>query len=162
MKKETTIIPSHIALAIVVILASIATVAILVGNYQLNQLNSTTSIDNPIPVKVATKECSMKAFAGQAQIHVWPAVKESKDIVFIKDEDINQLPPFVGKTDIKEKNLKVKIIDLTPAIETTLASATVDSPATIEIQGYLSRCENKIALASLEYKDKIFRNHLDD
>ncbi len=161
MKKETTIIPSHIALAIVVVLASIATIAILVGNYQLSQLDSTTIMDNPIPVKIA-KDCNVKAFAGQAQIHVWPVAEESKDIVAIKDEDINQLPPFVGKTDIEEKNLKVKIIDLTPELATTLSSATQDNPATIKIQGYLSRCEDKIALASLEYKDKIFRTHLDD
>lgn len=160
MKKETTIIPSHIALTIVVILASIAAITILVGNYQLNQLNSAIR-DNPIPVKVAD-ECSIKAFAGQAQIHVWPVAEEAKDIVSIKDADISQLPPFVGKTDIKEKNLKVKIIDLTPELEATLASATQDNPAAIKIQGYLSRCQDKIALASLEYKDKIFSNHLDD
>lgn len=161
MKKETTIIPSHIALTIVVILASIAVITILVGNYQLNQLNSANVKDKPIPVKIA-EDCSIKAFAGEAQIHVWPVAQESKDIVAIKDEDISQLPPFIGKSDIKEKNLKVKIIDLTPELATTLASATEDSPAAIKIQGYLSRCEDKIALASLEYKDKIFRSHLDD
>lgn len=161
MKKETTIIPSHIALAIVIILASIATITILVGNYQLNKLDSANDISSPIPVKIA-KDCSVKAFTGQAQIHVWPATEEVKGIVAIKDEDINQLPPFVGKTDIKEKNLKVKIIDLTPEIETMLSSATQDNPAAIKIQGYLSRCQDKIALASIEYKDKIFSSHLDD
>lgn len=163
MKKETTVIPSHIALTIVAILTSIAIIAILVGDYQLNQLAKmdSTIINNPVPIKIAD-DCNMKAFAGEAQIHVWPADTKIKDIVAIKDEDINQLPPAIRDKQSKEKNLKVKIIDLTPELEATLASATKDAPAAVKIQGYLSRCQDKVALASIEYKDKIFRNYLND
>jgi hypothetical protein len=92
------------------------------------------------PIETNSQKCQPRAFAGEAKIKGW----------YVADEDLPKLP-------VNEN--KIQVIDITPDMEKKLKKSTENKPEEITITGFAVPC-NDVALASISYKDGIFRPFL--
>jgi hypothetical protein len=151
-----TKIPNKIALLIVF------TLAIFLGaSFWLMGKKMDSSVNKAIQPKIAVDKkidqkaniCEIKAYTGEAKIRVW---KDKSGILHVAEADLALLP-HNGNT--KNINPKMKIVDMTPDLDSKLSKTTQDKMSEIIIKGYAETC-NGVALACLDYQDGIFRPHL--
>jgi len=110
------------------------------------------------------KKCSIHAYQGESKIRVWKDKEYSDEngiACRVAEQDLKELPKYDGTENFKSKNSIVKLVQMTPAIEDKLKNSSEKNPVKIIIKGFATRCDG-ISLASVEYKDGIFRNYLDD
>jgi hypothetical protein len=151
----------------------IALLAILVGGYALigsgifgeGEISNIGTI-SPMPTKnsreVAVKNnnsCKTHFYKGEAEISGWYVNTDDEWFLVVSDVDIEKLPKYDGTEEYKLKNKKIKLVDVTSQIEKKLKLTSEKKPATITITGYMTRCEG-VPLASLEYKENIFKKYL--
>jgi hypothetical protein len=154
MKKKTNNIPNGYILAIMVIFAVTFVLFITLGTRRLEHSDSSS-------YKLSSSNddiCRDRIFQGEAKIHVWPVQEKGDMVLRIKDSDISQMP--LNNEKPIEKISEIKIVDLTPEVENAITSAAEDMPAEVTIKGYLSRCNEGIPLAVLDYKDNVFSNYV--
>lgn len=112
-----------------------------------NKLEMETSV---VQSQTNINKCQPRAFMGEAKIKGWYVKENSKKLVQVADEDLSKLPLSKGK---------IQIIDADESVEKSLDGSTKDKPEEITITGFAVPC-NDVALASISYKDGIFRPFL--
>jgi len=142
--------------------------SILVGGYTLlssgtfEQQNAgnivVTGKKVAAPAGVANA-CKTHAYKGEAKVRGWYVNSGGEWFLAISDEDMKNLPNYDGTEEFRIKNKQMKLVDITPALEKKLKSTSEKNPQIVTITGYVSRCEG-VPLASLEYKDGIFKKYL--
>jgi hypothetical protein len=146
-------IPTKSALAIIFLLALIVSTYSMVRATSIDQEVSWAMPKSSMPqtLKKAQADCKDRAFEGTAEINVWPVIKDEKTILEIPVSDMPQLP----SSDIKN----FRLIDTTPALEKKIAASSEKKPVKIKISGFAILC-NGMTLASLDYKEGIFRPYM--
>ena len=112
-----------------------------------------TKLETETPVaqsQTNVSKCQPRAFMGEAKIKGWYVKENSKKLVQVADEDLAKLPAGKGK---------IQIIDADASMEKNLNNSTKEKPGEITITGFAVPC-NDVALASISYKDGIFRPFL--
>ena len=99
----------------------------------------------------ASEKCKVRAYKGGTNIRVWQVENNGKTSLKVKEEDTAKLP-------VKNSNI-LQLIDPTPEIQKELSSSSENTPVEIRISGFADKC-SEVFLASLEYKDGIFRPYL--
>jgi hypothetical protein len=142
--------------------------AVLLGGYTLisseipekdSVSKSAVIVKKNKTINVSDDSCKIRAYEGEVRIHGWYASNESGWLFVVSDEDIKNLPNYDETEEYKLKNKKIRLVDATPQMEKKLKLTSEKKPQTITITGYVSRCEG-IPLASIKYKDGIFRKFL--
>ena len=158
MKKK---IPSSIAILIILAIAIVLGASFwTIGK----KLETTKMASNPKFSKSAEPACAAHAYSGEAKVRGWFAddKKSGKERIFqIIEEDIKLLPKYDGTDEFRKQNSQFKLVDVDLKAEKTLKNASEKKPATVTITGYMQPCDG-MRLASLNYKDGIFRNYLND
>jgi hypothetical protein len=154
-------IPSRLALEIILLLA------ILTGGYTIIEyqffINTATA---PLVARNSSKadmnadrSCKTRVYQGEAKIRGW-YVKSGNDwLLAVAGEDMKNLPKYDGTEEYTIKNKQIKLVDITPAVEKKLKQTSEAKPQLITITGYAARC-SEVPLASIRYKDGIFRKYL--
>lgn len=141
-KKISTSITAIIIIFILIILAS------LFKGYN-------DDIKPVVSQKAEPKEqskCVPRAFAGEAKVKGWYVEEDNKKLVKIASSDLAKLP--------LEKD-KVRIIDADQNTDKKLSNSSEEKPASLTITGFADLC-NGVALASINYKDKIFQPYMNN
>jgi hypothetical protein len=125
-------------------------------NYASNVVLTEKNTKAPVTVSNA---CRTHAYKGEAKVRGWYVSFGNEWLLAVSDEDIKNLPNYDGTEEFKTKNKQIKLVDVTPAVEKKLKSTSEKNPQVVTITGYVSRCES-VPLASLEYKDGIFKKFL--
>jgi hypothetical protein len=121
-------------------------------------LGGKTVANDKYTAKINTP-CKIHAYRGETKIHGWYVNSGSDWLLVISDEDIQNLPNYDGTETFKTKNKTIKLVDVTPAMEKKLIKTSEKNPQIIKITGFATRCKG-VPLASIEYKDGIFRPYL--
>jgi hypothetical protein len=109
------------------------------------------SIKSSTPPIEASEKCKVHAYKGRTTLHVWKVGDGKETSLRVKDEDVDKLP--------SQNSTTLKLVDPTPEIQNNLSSSSENNPIEIKISGFADKC-GKVFLASLEYKDGIFRPYL--
>ena len=146
------VIPTRFAIFLVLIIAFAVSAFVLKKIDSLKESGGSDYQLAAIPKNNSEKNsCRVRAFQGEAEIKVWQAVENEEMVLKVAGEDLAKLP-------VDEKS-NFKLIDSDSEIEKKLAASSEEKPVKISISGYFDRCE-EVPLASLEYKDGIFRPYL--
>jgi hypothetical protein len=86
--------------------------------------------------------CSAHAFKGEATVRAW--LDGGSDMVAISKDDLASLPGSVSNG----KSLKVKMVDMNEETRNRLEKANSQSPESIKITGFATKC-GELNLASL-------------
>lgn len=137
-------IPS-LAAFVIVLLAGAVFLVIFLKSY-----NSYEEVAVPVMQKTEkSAECKPRAFSGETTIKAWPT-DEQEDTLQIAKDDVSKLP--------LEKD-KIKLVDASSSVEKKIRNSSENKPAELTITGFMSLCDGT-TLASLNYKDGIFRPYL--
>jgi len=143
--------------------------SILVGGYALigsGMLDSNSGVKNSAPTKAgkvadtADNSCKTHAYEGEAKIRGWYVNDGNDWLLVVSDEDMGKLPNYDGTEEYRLKNKKIKLVDVTSQIEKKLKLTSEKKPQTVTITGYVIRCGG-VPLASIEYKEGIFKKYMD-
>lgn len=161
-------ISSRLAIGIIAVLTALFGGCILIKSGIFEQ-NNDLYINNAPIAKVgkieeadsANKEnlCKTHSYRGEVEISGWYSDSEDGWLLVVSDDDIEKLPRFDGTEEYKEKNKKIKLVDATSQIEKKIKTTSEEKPVKVKITGFVARCDD-VPLASLEYKDGIFKKYL--
>jgi hypothetical protein len=143
--------------------------SVLVGGYAL--FNSGIWSQNDFPqnapsvktnnaIATPADSCKTHAYQGEAKISGWYVNDGNEWLLVVSDEDMGKLPNYDGTEEYKLKNKKIKLIDVTSQTEKKLKLTSEKKPQIITITGYVMRCGG-VPLASIEYKEGIFKKYMD-
>ncbi len=140
-------VSTNLSISLIAIFALIVAVYSIAKTYSLN---SAVADQDSSLVRVEKKStaCKNHAFAGPSTISVWHSEEKDRNIINVKKDNTGRLP-----VDNIEK---IKLVDATPEIEGKLMSSSEEKPIELDISGFAILCDGT-ALASLSYKDGIFR-----
>lgn len=136
---------------VIVLIAATAFLIIFLNSYGSYKDAATSVMDEQVKPKDKTG-CKPRAFAGEANIRGWYTNDGSQKLVQIAKEDLSKLPD-------ENKSDKIRIVDANPDIEKKLEKSTEKKPGEITITGFADLC-NGVVLASINYKDGIFRQYM--
>lgn len=145
-------IPGRFSILFLILIASIFSGLFLIKS---NSTETEIASLNKTTIKAKNKaetNCKVRTFQGEAKIKVFQEVENNESLVRVLEEDLNKLPS-------KEKSI-LKIVDSPEEIKGKLAGTTKKDPMEIKITGFAIPCNSEIALASLDYKDKIFQPYI--
>lgn len=112
------------------------------------------SIGKNIPQQ---QKCLIKAYANKsAKIKIW---MDGNKNIHVANESLNILPDYSNTAEFKKENSIIKIVDISSQTEKELAASSSAKPSEVTITGFARTCKG-YALASLNYKDGIFKNYL--
>jgi hypothetical protein len=156
-------ISGRLAIEIVLFLSILVGGYALIGSRIFEDQNYTSYValsgKNVKPSVTVSSSCKTHAYKGEAKVHGWYVSSGNEWLLNVSDEDIKNLPNYDGTDEFKTKNKQIKLVDVTPAVEKKLKSTSEKNPQVFTITGYVSRCES-VPLASLDYKDGIFKKFL--
>lgn len=135
---------------------SVVLLLLVLINYVIYKatMSGVGSVKNNFDLITESRTCEPKAYAGKAQIKAWTIEEES--VVRISEEDKNKLPD----KGVAINDNKIKIIDITPEVKEKMQKATEESPEKLTITGLAMPCSGGMVLASISYKEGIFRPFL--
>lgn len=147
---------NHISTKAGLIIITVIFVAFIIVEYVVYKSATAEQANLSSNIAISNgKSCKPKAFAGAAQVKGWYIKESAEKVVRVADEDLSKLPSNGGNV----KN-KIQIIDLNPEIEKKLQGSSEENPQTLTITGFAVPCNGSAALASISYKDGIFRPYL--
>jgi len=135
---------------VIVLIAATAFLIIFLNSYGSYKDAATSVIVEQAKPKDGS-DCKPRAFTGEANIKGWYTNDGSQKLIQIAKEDLPKLPV--------DKNDKIKIVDASPDVEKKLEKSTEKKPGEITITGFADPC-NGVSLASINYKDGIFRPYM--
>lgn len=121
----------------------------IAANVPVNRLNDSS----------ATKNCAVHAYKGNVEIKGWLVEENQEKFIRVAEKDLINLPMYNGTAEFKNNNLKIKVIDITPQLESKLKKSSKENAVTVPLKGYLTRCQD-VPLASINYREGIFRSYL--
>ena len=103
--------------------------------------------------KMASQQCSKRAYDGEVKIRVWNSENANGEIVVgIVKEDSTKLPGSYRAE-------KAKLIDPSQAVASKIKTASKEKPAEITIKGFYDSCGEYPSI-SLESGEKTFKKFL--
>lgn len=141
-------ISSRLAIFFIIFLAVFVTVYTWVN---VNDFDPEAQNEMTRDVSPSSGLCKARAFKGMAKIKVWQTVKNDRVVLAVSSDDTEKLP-LKSASDFQ-------LIDPTPEVEKKLSKSSQDEPVELKISGFASLC-NGMYLASLEYKDGIFKPYI--
>jgi hypothetical protein len=134
---------------VIILIASAIFLSIFLYSYESYKDSAALVTADPGKTK-SESNCQPKAYAGEASIKGWYTNDGSQKLIQVAKEDLSKLP--------LADNDKIKIVDASPNVEKNLKNSTEKKPGQITITGFANMC-NGVALASINYKDGIFRSY---
>lgn len=156
-------ISGRLAIEVILLLSILVGGYALIGSGMLDSNNGAKSSVSAKADKVADNvdnSCKAHAYEGEAKIRGWYVNDGNDWLLVVSDEDMQKLPNYDGTEEYKLKNKKIKLIDATSQIEKKLKLTSEKKPQVITITGYVMRCGG-VPLASIEYKEGIFKKYMD-
>lgn len=145
-------VSSHWAIIIVLIVAAAAGVYVWMEGNAVGSANSNPVARKMVAVNQKTNKCSAHAYTGKADVHVWQTQKNGQNVLEVVPADVSKLP--------NGKCTEFKLADMTPIIQKKLVSSSEKNPVEVTITGFMTRCDNRVAVAVMDYKQSVFKPYL--
>lgn len=154
-------IPTGIGLAIIVFFAAIVLVIWQSAQKYTMDWTAGTEVGRQTTLaanKNSDNDCPIKVYAGEEKIKGWYTEENSHKVFNVSGSDLAKLPVF-NNPQYKDRISRLIIVDNDATTEKKMSKTTEKNPGMITIRGFAIECRGT-ALASLNYKDGIFRPYL--
>lgn len=149
--------PVKIAIIACIFILSLFMAYVIVGNKNGpgKPAKHMTSLGNSAP------QCMDHAYTGGAEIKGWLVDEGGKNYIRIPADEMTKLPENETTRSLRqiEEDKKIIAVDMNQEIKDTFKESSTENQKLIRITGFATTCEGEM-LASLEYKDGIFREFL--